>query len=95
MCGYGKHREESEMKMKDCYSVKTANYLDYDETNGMENKLWYAVLKDREDNDWGYGSWYLDEAVELAYGIDAEIIAVIKLGDDPVCIEELFQGKDF
>lgn len=90
------------MKMKDCYSVKTANYLDYDETNGMENKLWYAVLKDREDNDWGYGSWYVSEAIELAYGTESEIIAVIQLvSEDPddlgnaICIDELFQGKDY
>ena len=25
-------------------------------------KYWYAVMMDREDNDWGFGSFDLDEA---------------------------------
>lgn len=30
------------------------------------DRLWYAVMRDREDNDWGYGSYDLDEAKAMA-----------------------------
>lgn len=58
----------------------------------MENKLWYAVEKDAEDNDWGYGSFDKAEAIEMAKRTESEIIAVID-GDE--CVEELFAGEDF
>lgn len=32
----------------------------------MEKKLWYAVMRDREDNDWGYGSFNLNKAIKMA-----------------------------
>lgn len=55
-------------------------------------KLWYAVLFDNYDTDWGYGSRSRTKALEMLRGIreihpDA-YIAVIADGDDPVCIEE-------
>lgn len=55
-------------------------------------KLWYAVLRDREDNDWGYGSYSRHEAERMALemGTDA-YIAVIEEGNDPVCVEEISQ----
>ena len=57
--------------------------------------IWYAVLRDREDNDWGYGSRNRNEAERMALemGKDA-YIAVINDGDDPICIEEINQ-EDF
>lgn len=53
-------------------------------------KKWYAVLKNREDTDWGTGSFDLKEAIEMmkVYGEDS-LIAVIDNGDDPVCIDEI------
>lgn len=56
----------------------------------MESKIWYAVMRDREDNDWGYGSFDLEEAKKMArnMGGDAYIV-VIDDGDDPVAIEEI------
>ena len=52
-----------------------------------ENK-WYAVLRDREDTDWGYGSFDLEEAKEMLVGLctDDGLIAVI---ENDVCIQEL------
>lgn len=65
----------------------------------MEKKLWYAVLENREDNDWGTGSFDLDEAKAMLkkwYPEDG-IIAVIdgKYDEDgnetadPICVDEL------
>ena len=51
-----------------------------------ENRLWYAVLTDREDNDWGTGSFDYSEAVEMAKFRDCTIIAVI---DGEECIDEI------
>lgn len=58
----------------------------------MENRLWYAVQKDSEDSDWGYGSFDKDEAIEMAKRSESEIIAVI---NNDECVEELFNGEDF
>lgn len=62
-------------------------------------KYWYAVQRDPED-DWGSGSFDLDEAKEMAreLGEETALIAVID-GDyddggnataDPICIEEIY-----
>lgn len=50
---------------------------------------WYAVEKDREDNDWGYGSYDLEEAKEMLKNFQNGLIAVIEEGDDPICVEEI------
>lgn len=43
-----------------------------------------------DDNDWGYGSYDLDEAKEMAKGLGEDAyIAVIQEGSDPVCVEEI------
>ena len=61
----------------------------------MGKKIWYAVLRDEEDNDWGHGSYNYDEAVEMArrMGEDARI-AVINDGADPIC-EDIIMQEDF
>ena len=66
-------------------------------------KYWYAVMMDREDNDWGTGSFDIAEAKAKAItmGCDA-YIAVIDGGydaqgnatTDPVCVDEIAQ-EDF
>lgn len=62
----------------------------------MDGKLWYAVMRDRDDIDWGTGSYDLDEARELMNdwrndGWGDAYIAVIDMRneDDPVCVEEI------
>lgn len=55
-------------------------------------KIWYAVLEDNDDNDWGYGSHDLDEAQKMvakfrSIGYDDAYIAVIDETADPICIE--------
>ena len=58
----------------------------------MSDKKWYAVERDAEDNDWGYGSHNYYEAVKMARDLKSEgwenaQIAVIEEGDDPVCTD--------
>ena len=61
-------------------------------------RIWYAVVLDQEDTDWGTGSFDKDEAIRmcLSYREDEEYkdayIAVIDDGPDPVCIDVI---KDF
>ena len=60
------------------------------------NKLWYAVMRDRSDDDWGTGSYDLQEAKKMAIELGAEAyIAVIEGSEhDNVCVEEIEQ-EDF
>lgn len=58
-------------------------------------KLWYAIMTDLEDNDWGTGSY--DKAEALAKvaelrrdGYSNAYIAVIEESEsDAVCVEEI------
>ena len=59
----------------------------------MESKLWYAVQRDRED-DWGTGSYSLDEAISMAKRQMADypdtLIAVIDNStENAVCVDEI------
>ena len=55
--------------------------------------MWYAVMKNRED-DWGTGSYNLDEAIEMARmqrkDYPETVVAVIdNHTSNPVCIKEI------
>lgn len=62
-------------------------------------KLWYAVMPDKDDDDWGFGSYDLSVANDMvakykAMGYSDAYIAVIDEGTaddpaDPVCIREI------
>ena len=65
-------------------------------------KLWYAVLRDSDDNDWGYGTFDLDEAKEKARRLsdEAYIVAIDGGYDsegnettDPIAVWELHQDE--
>ena len=52
----------------------------------METKYWYAITDlQNEDNDWGYGSYDYDTAVEILKEIGHGEISVIALNEDPEC----------
>lgn len=56
-------------------------------------KLWYAVLRDGEDNDWGYGSENRRKAESMAVNMGPDAyIAVIDTEGDPICVEEIEQS---
>jgi hypothetical protein len=58
----------------------------------MENKLWYAILLDHEDNDWGTGSHDREEAVKMCRNLQSvypdAYIAVIN-EETNVCIKTI------
>lgn len=65
-------------------------------------KYWYAVMMDREDTDWGTGSFDLEEAKTMAKKYNDGYIAVIDANydengnatTDGVCVGEIMQ-EDF
>ena len=59
-----------------------------------ENNIWYAIMKDNDDADWGTGSYDLADAERKVReyrenGNDDAYIAVIEMGNDPICIDEI------
>lgn len=60
-----------------------------------EQKIWYAVMRDNEDRDWGTGSHDKAEAIEMVKawrkdGNSEAYIAVIdETYDDPFCVDEI------
>ena len=50
-------------------------------------KLWYAVMRDENDEDWGTGSYDLAEAKQMVSEYPEGYIAVIEESDNPVCVE--------
>ena len=57
--------------------------------------IWYALMKDRDDTDWGTGTRSKQEAIETIKswrqdGYPESYIAVIdESGNEPMCIEEI------
>lgn len=62
----------------------------------MARKIWYAVLQDDDDNDWGYGSDCRENAEMMAEDLgDEAYIAVIDIDDDDsLCIAEIRRDED-
>ena len=67
-------------------------------------KLWYAALRDNEDQDWGTGSFDFDEAVAMAkeMGEDSIVTAIDGNYDDDgnatsdeIAVAEYHNGEDF
>lgn len=52
---------------------------------------WYAVMKDREDSDWGTGSYKKTEAMQMAaqYREDGQEDAYIAVIENDTCIDEI------
>lgn len=55
----------------------------------MKKNFWYAVMQDSEDSDWGCGSYDLAEAKKMLESYPDGYIAVIEMGPDPVCVDEI------
>ena len=61
----------------------------------MSDRKWYAVMRDREDGDWGYGSYDIDEAKQMLTEEESPeaYIAVIAEGENPVCVDEILREE--
>lgn len=84
-------------EIKDAYEqFEHETDLSFEETmEDFQEAHWYAVLRDKEDDDWGTGSYSLEEAKEMAREFGEEAyIAVISEEPNPVCLEEIYQ-EDF
>lgn len=58
-------------------------------------RYWYAV-QEENDNDWGYGSYNINEAKEMCNSNEEYVrIAVIEEVVESACIKELVKGIDF
>ena len=52
----------------------------------MNTKIWYAITDlQNEDNDWGYGSYDYDTAIEMLKERGYGEISVIADNEDPEC----------
>lgn len=70
---------ECHIAVNDDFESGNYDYLD----DGLK---WYAVMQNNEDNDWGYGSFFLDVAQEMLKDYPNGYIAVIQ---NDTCIEEI------
>lgn len=84
-----------------CLSCTVPNiFVRRDEQSEVSKpKLWYAVMRDKEDTDWGTGSYNYNEARDKALEYRANgdpdaYIAVIKEGFDSVCVDEIHDLED-
>lgn len=64
------------------------------------NKLWYAIMENRNDTDWGHGTYSVLEAYvmlikEEKRHPDAYVLVIDESGDDPECIDELRSDYSF
>ena len=61
----------------------------------MAPKIWYAVLQDNEDNDWGTGSTRKRDAIKMVRQLrrdgykDAFIAVIDDTNDDKFCLDEI------
>ena len=57
----------------------------------MEKKLWYALMINNEDTDWGTGTYDRDEAIQRMKDSDGRftLIAVIDESGSGVCVDEI------
>lgn len=92
---YEEYNKNNDWYEPDCYEVVMENKgrveTVWSPVHGWM-KDWYAV-QTSSDDDWGTGSYSLEEAIEMAKQTEgASLIAVIEMGDDPVCVDELRNG---
>ena len=83
---------EDDVAIEDAYDIACVDgwYTD----KAYKAGLWYAVMRDIVDDDWGYGSYDKAEAIEMARecrndGNPDAYIAVIDEGYSPVCVGEI------
>lgn len=59
-----------------------------EEDGYVRGSVFYAVQETREDG-WDYGSYSFEKAAEMLKEQGHGLIAVIEMGDDPLCVEEI------
>lgn len=64
------------------------------------NKLWYAIMENRNDTDWGHGTYSVLEAYAMLIKEerrhpDAYVAVIDESGEEPVCVDELRSELSF
>lgn len=85
-------RKDEEDDMRE--GTYEADFYDVvDENHCTVTGIWYAAMRDHEDDDWGTGSFDLEEAKRMCRNMGQDAyIAVIDDNDDPICIDEIEQA---
>ena len=66
----------------------------------MDDRIWYAIMVDNDDNDWRTGSFDKKEAVARCLelrkcGHPEAYIAIIDDGSDAICIGEIHDISEY
>lgn len=72
------------------YGTGIAQWM-HERFHADEQPLWYAVMRDDEDDDWGTGSPYMGAALAMARRLreDGESSAYVAVIDNGTCISDL------
>lgn len=77
-----KFKEDKEMKnVVALNSIKNATIRNYE-----DKSIWYAVLVDEDDNDYGTGSFDFIKACEMLESLNGEKIAIVD-DNDGYCLD--------
>lgn len=88
------HMSAHDQKLREAYYVLESQNPDEDAEDHFDGdiiwgaSIWYAVLKDEQDDDWGTGSFDRAEAIKMMQEYEDGMIAVIDLHGN-VCVEEI------
>jgi len=92
------NRAIDELGIADDHDAVNELWNDYFDGKGIN---WYAVLLDREDNDWGTGSYVSEKAIEMARYYrknndypDAYVVVINLTYSDEVAVEEIHDLDD-
>jgi hypothetical protein len=91
-CDHNVH-EIKEYALEYCLCNEEGEFMMGSDFDFAEKAMWYAVLAGRDDDDWGYGSYDLEEAKMICRYFPEGYIAVIDEGKNPVCVEEIYQDE--
>jgi len=61
----------------------------YRKQHNYQGDIWYAVMKDDDDNDWGYGGYTVVAAAEMLKDYPNGHIEVIADNQDPIVIDRI------
>lgn len=88
------HMSAFDQKHREAYYVLESHNPDEEAEDHFDGDIiwdgfiWYAVLKDSDDDDWGTGSFEKSEAIKMMMDYEDGMIAVIDCHGN-VCIEEI------
>jgi len=82
-----------EYALEFCRTDEDGEFLEGSDYEPAETRMWYAVMTDRQDDDWSYGSHDLEEAKQMCRkaGPEAYIAIIDNTVLNAVCVGEIEQ----